>query len=774
MYRFAFPIMKLSILKLPFLISAVWNVILTESFGWNSFRHVNVDSSGFATPLFSLDSQESKANSLLQRDSIRRKGQRLVSNDQLSWPQARAKALKTVSKLTEKELRSLVRGSHFSFTGLPEAGYYIGNTEALPQHHLPALKMQDAGQGFRTTEAKTEGTTTAWPCLLALAATWSPKLVRTVAEAIGQEFKGKGANVLLGPSINVHRGAAAGRNFEYLSGEDPYLGSILTRAYVEGVQSQGVMAVAKHFAFNEQERDRMSEDSFPDERTAKELYYPPFQAAVDAGVASFMCSYNKVNGTYACGNKKLLKETLRGSMGFQGFVMSDWTAMHKSSDLNAGLDMEMPGLIKAPVIGDVAVLTDSSFELVEDSVLKTAAANILTSMYKFRLDEDLSSCAPPHCDQQLKSRQTDASHRDTALKAASASITLLKNSHDLLPLNKSTTKTIAVLGRAAVDETHPYVGGGGSGFVPLDESALTPLKAIQKRASAEGVTVLTASTDTSVSEALKIAEKADVVVIIAGAAATEGADRSSLSLADDADELITGVASLGKLGSTATVVLMQTPGAILTPWRDDVESIANMFFGGVATGEAWANFLFGEPPKGRLPIMLPATEDDIIPIASSESVVYSEGLLTSYRSRKFKAAFPFGHGLTFTRFGYSKLEKFSDSENCDTSAAVCLKLTVQNIGQSAGEEIVQVYLHFPDPKGGGADFRKATPDMLLKSFKRTRQLKPNESEQLHFALSKKDISLYSSKQEGWVPQTQMEIRFGSSSGDIRQVMKLSM
>merc|ERR1740138_964001 len=241
--------------------------------------------------------------------------------------------------MTKEEMFGLVRGVHFSIAGGPEPGYYTGSIEPIPRLGVPALKMADAGNGFRPTNPGEEGTTTCWPSLLSLASTWSADTVNEIATAIGAEFHGKGANVILGPSLNVHRIARNGRNFEYLSGEDPHLGAVLTKAYVKGVQSQGVMATAKHYAFNEQETNRMAEDSQVDERTAWELYYPPFQAAVDAGIGGIMCSYNKVNGTYASANSNLLVRDLREKMGFKGLVMSDWMATHSPRAIENGLDV---------------------------------------------------------------------------------------------------------------------------------------------------------------------------------------------------------------------------------------------------------------------------------------------------------------------------------------------------------------------------------------------------------------------------------------------------
>jgi beta-glucosidase len=207
------------------------------------------------------------------------------------------------------------------------------------------MKLADAGAGFRINPigpGTPWGTSTSWPSGLAMAASWDDDMVYRVAEAIGREFKAKDANVILGPAVQVHRVGINGRNFEYLSGEDPYLGTRLAAAYVEAVQLQGVIACTKHWAFNEQETNRMTMSVEVDEKTAWELYYPPFESTVKAGVGSFMCGYNKVNGTWDCENEKLLKTDLKGKMGFRGFVVSDWFATHGAS-WDKGLDQCMPG-----------------------------------------------------------------------------------------------------------------------------------------------------------------------------------------------------------------------------------------------------------------------------------------------------------------------------------------------------------------------------------------------------------------------------------------------
>lgn len=696
---------------------------------------------------------------------VQRQLQLLRAPSTRPWEEARAAAKSVASKLANEELYDLVRGSHFAWYGSPDPGYYVGNTPAIPRFRIPALKMQDAAQGFRATEVGTAGTTTSFPSMLALASTWDEDMVRLVASALGTEYKGKGANCILGPSINVHRAAAGGRNFEYLSGEDGHLGAKLTAAYVKGVQDQGIIATAKHFAFNEQETNRMSMDARMSERSQEELYYLPFRAAAEAGVGAVMCAYNKVNGTYACQNSEILTADLRGKMGFSGFVMSDWTAMHSKDALHAGLDQEQPGMIKkVPVVGEVGVLADSVIKTLDRSVVENAAVHVLTAIFRLRLDQDMG-CTPPNCTQELMSDQTKATtrgerHEDIALRAATSSIVLLKNGNSLLPLDKGKVHRIAVVGNASADETHRTFVGKGSGFVQPDSSAKTPLQAIEEKAAKAGMQVLKPE-GASVEEAASLAQSVDAVVVVVGTDASEGVDRSSLGLGDTSEAMIKAVAA-----HAPTIVLLQIPGAVLMPWREEVAAIACQFMGGVATGAAWASVLFGDAaPRGRLPVMMPETSADVIPVGQDEEVVYSEGLLTSYRSPTFRAAFPFGHGLAFTSFEYSGPHRLHK----DCGVAVCVAVLVKNVGQRSGEELVQAYVHFPDPVGGDEAWIQATPDIMLKAFRRTKVLHPGESQTVRFDFSASDMKLFCSER-GWVAQQKIEVRFGASSKDIRQTL----
>ena len=268
----------------------------------------------------------------------------------LTWDEAHSIAADKLKLLNQSEKASLLLGVGWNTSaaiikqyGFPqlEKWHYVGNIPPILHAGIPPINMQDAAGGFRTYWSELVGTVTCWPSLLSMAATFDTAMMDSFATALGQEFAAKGANTILGPSINVHRVARNGRNFEYLSGEDPFLGARLAERYVRGVQSQGVMSVMKHFVFNSQETHRNSESSVVDDKTAWELYYPPFQAAVDAGIAGVMCSYNKVNGSFACANGNRLHRDLKTRMGFRGFVQSDWGAAHSALTLALALALAL-------------------------------------------------------------------------------------------------------------------------------------------------------------------------------------------------------------------------------------------------------------------------------------------------------------------------------------------------------------------------------------------------------------------------------------------------
>ena len=374
-----------------------------------------------------------------------------LAEDQRPWmdpadsPELRAALL--VKEMTLAEKTHLFHGS---------CGGYVGNVCANTRLGIPMIKMNDGPQGFR--DDGHPGTSTAWPCSLAIAATFDVSASRDWGTAMGDEFYRKGANVQLGPGVCLARVPRNGRNFEYISGEDPYLGHVMVQPAIEGIQREGVVANAKHWVMNNQETDRTEGDMEVDERTRFEMYYPPFEGAIAANVGSFMCSYNKINaqsvpGTgWSCENPETLQRDLKDRLGFKGWVMSDWGATHSMS-IVAGLDQEMPG---SDFMGDSNVAKAVADGSVPLSRVDDAAKRVLTPLFAVGVFDKNNT-------NTQENNVTSAAHQALARTLAARSIVLLQNEQSTLPLvAASAPLKVALIGLTAMK---PVVAGGGSGYV---------------------------------------------------------------------------------------------------------------------------------------------------------------------------------------------------------------------------------------------------------------------------------------------------------------------
>lgn len=506
-------------------------------------------------------------------------------------------------------------------------GTYVGNIVGNERLGIPALNMQDGPQGFRATETTgKDGTTTAWPSALSIAATWDKDLMYEWASAMGDEFKQKGANVALLPGIGIARVPTAGRNFEYLCGEDPYLGSHLVQPVITGIQEKGIIANAKHFVNNEIETKRMRVSANVDERVRFELYYPPFQAAAEAGVLSVMCAYNRINDVYACQNNDTFNH-LREDLGFDGFIFSDWTATKSSvNSLKAGLDQELPFGI---FYSEAVLLAELAEGRITAEEIDTAVGRVLTAMYSIGLFDNAPSGDP------LANVTSDA-HNALARKIAATSTVLLKNDNGVLPLSaaslsQSASACVAVIG----DET--TTAGGGSGHVE-GPYTITPTQGIQNALAAAGVTNVNVyyNDGTDVDAAVKLATSCEVAVVNVATTSCEGGDRENLSLGNNQDALVSAIAAANK----NTIVSVVTPGAILLPWSKEVPAILISWLPGQEAGNALADVLFGAiNPSARLHVTLPNKENEIgftqeqfpgVGLFMPEAA-YTEELLIGYR-----------------------------------------------------------------------------------------------------------------------------------------------
>jgi len=650
--------------------------------------------------------------------------------------------------------------------------YYIGNAAAFDTQYtgkgtspskygIPPLNMQDNGQGFRTVTEQIIEQVTGWPVTLAIASSWDEQATYDWAVALGEEFLAKGANVILGPGVNVHRVARGGRNGEYVSGESPYFGARMAKPYVEGVQSKGVLAVAKHFALNSQETHRDTVNSMADERTMQEVYYPPFKACVDAGAASFMCSYNLVNGVHACGNSDLLNRDLKEDMGFKGWVMSDWWALH---DFKAteGVDQEMPGTFSG---GSPAYYGDSNLNTLFDDKIDNMVERMLSPMLKFGLFEAHDRvCSPPNCDDKLyKAVATNEKHQQLAKELAHKAVVLLKNEDNFLPLDQGKQK-IALLGEgcnAAQDvasqlkawDVGSYYNIGGSGRV-IASNPETVHMGLSHACEKFGCTLQTYF-GTDVDEAVAASEGADVVIMCSGTSSTEGKDRESLSV--DHEDFMVQLAD--KITDKPLVSLTMTPAVVLMPWIDSVTASLNVFLAGTYTGSAFAATLFGENnPAAKLVITIPESEDQTILPCQEVDCPYTEKLKVGYLALlDQKVTFPFGHGLSYTTFGYTSAGSPS-TEKC--SGEMCISAVIKNTGEVEGVEIAQLYLTFPNSA--------EEPPMQLRGFVRTKSLAPDASADISFTLTKQDLSIYDVEKRAWVmPSGTYTVSVGASSRDIR-------
>jgi beta-glucosidase len=574
-----------------------------------------------------------------------------------------------------------------------------GHIDGTPELCIPTLVLSDAGSGVAGMQ---QGTTT-FPSGVAQAATWDPALERSFGAAMGQEAYDKGINVMLGPGMNIARIATNGRNFEYF-GEDPFLAGRMVSSAIRGIQSKPVLAQAKHYAANNQETDRNTISSEVAERTMREIYLPAFEAAVKQGhAASVMCSYNRLDGTYACENKGLLDGYLRRDWDFDGFVTSDWGATHSTVESAlAGLDMEMHAT-PAQYYGDALKAAVESGK-VPMARLDGMLRHIFVPMFRYGLFDN-----PPKSEPGAYGGQAiTPEHRSLARKIAEEATVLLKNDGNALPLSNAGGKTIGVLGYAAnpVGAANTS-GGGGSSKGSGVPTPVSPLEGIQQQAAAHGDKVLYAD-GSSQADAEAVARASDVVIAFAADSEQEGADRPDLGFRPgvcpfpvcvnapvDQDAMIKAAAAANQ----NTVVVIAAGAPVAMPWLADVRAVVDQWYAGIEKGNAIAAVLYGEAnPSGRLPQTFPRALADM-PAKTPEQypgkdgkAIYSEGLKVGYRwfdSEGIQPLFPFGYGLSYTSLAYSRLKLRAARKSATVS------FTLANTGARPGAEVAQVYVGFP-------------------------------------------------------------------------------
>jgi len=629
-----------------------------------------------------------------------------------------------------------------------EGAGYAGFVPGNPRLCIPPLALNDGGAGV----ADGQTGTTAFPAPIAQAATWDTALQQRLGEALGAEAWGKGVDVLLAPDVNIARVPENGRNFEAF-GEDPFLSAQTAVAEIAGIQSNPVIATVKHYPVNSQETNRYWVASIVDDRTLHEIYLPPFEAAVrQAHVGAVMCAYGLVDSAFSCQAPDLLTTVLRRELGFGGFVVSDWGATMSSAEaMLSGLDMQMP--VATHFGGELA--QDVASGVVPEAAVDTSARRILTTMFRIGVFDR----PPPPRAAAVSAVVTSSDHRRIALRTAEEGSVLLKNEDAALPLETRGGK-IAVIGVPAAPETLPqFISGGGSAYVAAATS-VSPLAGLEARAARNGDTIVYAD-GSDPAAAAAVAGQASVAIVFAYDVEREGLDRPNLSLPDQQDALIDAVAR----ANSHTVVVLDTGGPVLMPWLDEVSAVLETWYPGQQDGSAVAALLFGDvDPSGRLPQTFPAA-DDAVPTSSpdqwpgandAQDAFFSEGLEVGYRwyDREHVAPlFPFGFGLSYTRFRYGNLSLTR------RRSTVTVSFTVRNAGTRAGAEVAQVYV--ADPQSAGE------PPRQLKGYARV-PLKPGRSTRVRLTLPPRAFARWSTAARRWtiVPGTYGIVVAGSSR-DIR-------
>ena len=687
-----------------------------------------------------------------------------------------------LSRMTPEEKASMLSGSGWM------------ESQPVPRLGIPAIKMADGPMGVRNWMGSSAITnapnaapvnSTAFPSSVAVAAGWDVELAQRQGQVIAQEVKALGRDMLLGPTVNINRIPVWGRNFEGY-GEDPYLAARMGVAYIRGVQTEGVIPSVKHFAANNQEFERHRIDEKIDVRTLHEIYFPAFRAAVqEAGVWAVMSAYNKINGLYCAENPYLLKDTLQRRWGFEGFVISDWGGTYSTAgSVNAGLHLEMPGgepmrrwiaLPRTQEAGNGAgwLTGDKVMAAIREGQLKQEAVDdavrrILRVMFTVGL-----FTAPHTGGGEVDTPQQKA----LARTAATEGIVLLKNAGDVLPLGAPAVRSVAVIGPGAATAR---TGGGGSSLV-RPKYSVTPLDGIKEAAGAQ-VQVSYAlgaamqgedkerETPQAVAslrnEAVALAKKADAAVVVVGysfSLESENFDRPSMDLPANQDALISAVAEANR--NTIVVVVAGAP-VTMTRWIERVPAVVYAWFGGQEGGHAIGDILFGiQNPSGKTPVTFPKRLQDSPAYSNYPGkdlhVTYAEGIYVGYRGFEkngVEPLFPFGHGLSYTKFEYSDL-KVTPSK-APAGQPVQVSMSVRNSGSREGAEVVQLYLH---------DVRSSVdrPEKELKGFRRV-VLKPAQSQTVSFTLDNSAMSFFSTEKDDWVAEPgAFQVLVGTSSRDIR-------
>ncbi|RVT75731.1 beta-glucosidase [Flavobacterium sufflavum] len=725
-----------------------------------------------------------------------------------------------INKMTDEEKASMLIGIGMpgfdvnTFTFIPGADKgkvpgEAGGTYEIKRLGIPAVIVSDGPAGLRINPTRDNDTNTyyatAFPVGTALASTWNEELINNVGKAMGNEVKEYGVDVLLGPGMNIHRNPLCGRNFEYYS-EDPLLSGSIAAAMVNGIQSNGVGTSIKHFAANNQERNRMGINAHISERAMREIYLRGFEIAVKTAQPwTIMSSYNLVNGEYTSARKDLLTTVLREEWGFKGLVMSDWfggydgfgsiSSKNAVSDvvkqLSAGNDLLMPGLPSQ----QQAILENIKNGKLTKEVVNTDLRRILELVMRSPVMNNYNYSNKPN----LKENAV------VTRQAAAEGTILLKNDNAILPF-VSKSAPLAVFGNTSYDF---IAGGTGSGDVneaysvslidgltnsgfSIDkdlEGLYKPYVADQKvkemaRREKEGGLLATpkriVELDVNKETIENKAKASELALITIGRNAGEGDDRKvadDFNLAQDEVNLINSVSEIFHAQGKKVVVVLNIGGVIETAsWRDKVDAILLPWQPGQEGGNSVADVFSGKvTPSGKLTMTFPVNYEDAAatknwigtPAENPTSVNYEEGIYVGYRyfnTFNVKPSYEFGYGLSYTAFDYSNLVLSSKTFNDKMTVSV----TITNTGKTVGKEVVELYLSAPEKSID-------KPREELKAFGKTKLLQPGESQTIILTLNAKNLASFVPNRNAWIAEAgKYKVAVGASSLNIKKTAEFTL
>lgn len=654
-----------------------------------------------------------------------------------------------VSQMTLEEKAGMCSGADF---------WHLKSVERLG---VPSVMVSDGPHGLRKQDENADHLginesikAVCFPAGVLSACSFDRELLHTFGDAIGKEAQANDLSVVLGPAVNIKRSPLCGRNFEYYS-EDPYLAGETAAAFINGVQEHHVGTSIKHFAANSQEFNRMSASSNVDERTLREIYFPAFETAVKkAQPYTVMCSYNRLNGTYASEHPWLLTDVLRKEWGFEGYVMSDWGAVNdRVPGLKAGLDLEMPA---SDGMSDKEIVKAVQDGTLDEAILDQAVERILKILFTY-------------ADNREEQEFTMEQDHELARHIAAESMVLLKNEDNILPLKES--EKIAFIGGFA---EKPRFQGGGSSHINcfridniLDEVKGNPMITYAKGFAAN----TDVYEEALAAEAIEVAKAADKAVLFLGlpdSFESEGYDRSHMRLPDCQNRLMEEILKVQK----NVIVVLHNGSPVELPWADDVKGILEAYLGGQAVGGAVADILFGKVnPSGKLAETFPYRLEDnpsYLAFGDPVDVDYTEGIYVGYRyydAKHMEVAYPFGYGLSYTTFAYSNLRL--DRKEMTEKDTVTVSVDVTNTGSRFGKEVVQLYV---SDKTNAA----RRPLRELKGYEKV-ALEPGETKTVTMTIDYRSLAWYSTELHDWYAASgEYEILIGASSRDLRLTETLTL